>query len=204
MKKTELHKLAGSGLPNVYLDGGVLLEGAGDDQTVSYSDLGGLYAAITRALALCTGPMQASELRFLRKRLNYSQSDVARLGGKTVQAVAKWEKGTTPVPKAEGSLLRVAVLSRFGSKADIAKAASGLLSDAPADDRAVFIFSFDGAKWSQNDPLAEALADHQFQPDAMAAIQAAMASSKVAYTWNQESGPILMDGYRNDGITRTL
>lgn len=201
----ELHKLVGAGLPNIYLDGGVLLEGAGDDQTVSYSDLGGLYAAITRALALCTGPMQACELRFLRKRLNYSQSDVAKLGGKTEQAVAKWEKGTTPVPKAEASLLRVAVLSKFGTTADMAKAVSALLSDAPAMDCAVFVFSFDGSRWTQNDHLARAFANRQFQPEATAAIQAAIAtSSQVAYTWNQDSSPIVMNGYRNNGILTTI
>ena len=200
----ELHKLAGAGLPNVYLDGGVLLEGAADDQTVSYSDLGGLYAAITRALALCTGPMQACELRFLRKRLNYSQSDVARLGGKTEQAVAKWEKGATPVPKAEASLLRVAVLSKFGTKADMAKAVGALLSDAQAIDCAVFVFSFDGSCWSQNEQLALDYANEHARHVAMAAIHAAvLTSTAIEYTWNLANSPVVMNGYRHDATATT-
>lgn len=200
----ELHKLVGAGLPNIYLDGGVLLEGAADDQTVSYSDLGGLYAAITRALALCTGPMQASELRFLRKRLNYSQSDVARLGGKTEQAVAKWEKGATPVPKAEASLLRVAVLSKFGTKADMAKAVGALLSDAQAIDCAVFVFSFDGSSWSQNEQLALDYANEQARHVAMAAIHAAvLTSTAIEYTWNLANSPVVMNGYRHDATATT-
>lgn len=179
-----LHKLVGAGLRNVYLDGGVSVEGIGDGRTIAYSNLDGLYVAITRALGRSSGGMPADELRFLRKRLGMSQSDVASLGGKTEQAVAKWEKGTLPVPKAEANLLRLTALSKFGTRKDISRAVDRLSSDAPATDCTLFVFSFDGSNWAQNDQLAQAFANQKFQPEAVAAIRHALSTSatEVLYT----------------------
>ena len=175
-----LHKLIGSGLPNVYLHGGVATEGCADDLTVTYADLDGLYVAITRALALCSGPMESFELRFLRKRLGMSQSQVAALGDKTEQAVAKWEKGTSHVPKAEASLLRLKAASRFGTRHDVVSAMARLENDAPQVDCAFMVFTFDGSKWTHSDAMALEFARERYEPVAIAAIATAMTSATTA------------------------
>ncbi len=172
-----LYKLVGAGLPNVYLNGGVHVTGDGDTEAVSYENLDGLYSAIARALGLCAGSMPAAELRFLRKRLGLSQKQLAELGDKSEQAAAKWEKGTLPVPKAEASLVRLAALNKFGSKRDIAHAVARLGRDASTVDCTIFVFSFDGVNWNQDDQLAQEFANDQFRPEAVAAIKAAILTS---------------------------
>lgn len=199
-----LYKFVGSGLPNIYLDGGVVVDGAGDEQTISYSELDGLYAAITRALALCSGPMQSYELRFLRKRLGLSQAQVAALGEKTDQAVAKWEKGTARVQKAEASLLRLRAIWRFGSSRDISIALTRVDKDGPVMDCSLMVFSFDGSKWAKNEELAHAYATQQFQPEALDAIQAAMQSSNVGYTLDHPSAPVVLDTLGDGGKVSTV
>ena len=175
-----LHKLKGSGLPNVYLVGGVTVEGAGDDQTTAYSNLDGLYKAIARAIAIRSGSVSCNELRFLRKRLEITQADVGSLGAKTEQAAAKWEKGTLTLPKAEASLLRLWALSRFGTREDISRAASQLMNGSSTP-KHPYVIRFDGTEWKHDDSMAINFASEQarfvadnapitegnsFQPDA--------------------------------------
>ena len=178
-----LHKLKGSGLPNVYLNGGVSVEGTGDEQTIAYSDLDGLYKALARAIALRLGSMSSGELRFLRKRLGMSQSDVAALGDKTDQVAAKWEKGMLPVPKAEANLLRFAVLSKCGTQRDIAHLASQLTEDAifPVSP---YVMTFDGIEWKRDCSLAINFATQEAKTIAVTALNAAKSSSQyeVKYT----------------------
>lgn len=155
-----LHKLKGSGLPNVYLVGGVTVESAGEDQTTAYSNLDGLYKAIARAIAIRSGSMGCNELRFLRKRLEITQADVAALGGKTEQAAAKWEKGTLPIPKAEANLLRLLTLSRFGTRDDISRVASQLMNGSSTPEYP-YVIRFDGTGWKHDDSLAIDFASQQ-------------------------------------------
>lgn len=178
-----LHKLKGSGLPNVYLNGGVSVEGTGEEQTIAYSDLDGLYKALARAIALRLSSMSSGELRFLRKRLGMSQSDVAALGDKTDQVAAKWEKGALPVPKAEANLLRFAVLSKFGTQRDVARLASQLTKDAIAP-VIPYVMTFDGIGWKHDGSLAISFATEQARTIAVAALNAAKSSSQyeVKYT----------------------
>lgn len=155
-----LHKFKGSGLPDVYLMGGVTVEGTGGDQTTAYSNLDGLYKAIARAIAIRSGSMSCYELRFLRKRLEITQADVGALGGKTEQAAAKWEKGTLPIPKAEASLLRMLALSRFGNREDISRAA-GQLMNGSSTPKHPYVIRFDGAGWKHDDSMAIDFASSQ-------------------------------------------
>lgn len=155
-----LHKLKGSGLPNVYLVGGVTVEDAGDDQTTAYANLDGLYKAIARAIAIRSGSMNCNELRFLRKRLEITQADVGALGGKTEQAAAKWEKGTLPIPKAEANLLRLLALSRFGTREDISRAA-GQLMNGSSTPKHPYVVRFDGTGWKHDDAMAIDFASEQ-------------------------------------------
>lgn len=180
-----IYKLKGAGLPNVYLIGGVIFEGKGDEQTVSYLELDGLYKSIARSVALRSGILTHGELRFLRKMLGMNQTEVAALGDKSVQAAAKWEKGTSPVPKAEGDLLRLKALTVFGIHKDILQVANQLGSSAHPGDLP-YVFRFDGSDWAHDQHAVLKLAeDMSFKAALFAhcAIESAMlTSSEVAYT----------------------
>lgn len=105
--------MRGIGIPNVFLRNGFELKGAGDEESISYLDLDGLYLAIGLAVARTAGEVTGSEFRFLRKQLGLSQSDMARRFEKEGQTVAKWEKGSLPVPVSEGGLLKLFFLATF-------------------------------------------------------------------------------------------
>lgn len=144
-----MHKLRGCGLNNVYLKNGFKTENDGEFNAVAYFDLAGLYKQLVRSVAVRTGTLSAEELRFLRKRLKLSQAEVGLLGDKTEQAVAKWEKGTLPVPKAEANLLRLKALATYRFKSDIPKVIDQLNADGSQVD-GPYVFSYLGGKWTED------------------------------------------------------
>ncbi|WP_374656124.1 helix-turn-helix domain-containing protein [Dongia sp.] len=81
-----------SGLKRVWLRNGYRVRKTPEGDAVAISDIDGLHRAIASHLVhnkpFLTGP----ELRFLRTEMCLSQSNLARLLGKEVQAVARWEK----------------------------------------------------------------------------------------------------------------
>lgn len=105
-----MHQLKGVGLPNVRLASGYRLEGEGDDQTVSYCDVEGLYRALALAVSCRGANLTPAEFRFLRRRLDKSQQEVGAFLDVKDQTVAKWEKGQLPVPVASAALLKLAWL----------------------------------------------------------------------------------------------
>ena len=106
------HHMTGVGLSNIYLRNGFTVEDSDGDETISYENLTGLYFEISRAIASTPFTMRAEEFRFMRKQLQMSQADMAVLFDKSDQAIAKWEKGLLPVPKAESTLLKIFWLSQ--------------------------------------------------------------------------------------------
>ncbi len=175
------HNLRGCGLPNVYLTSGFVTKGVGEFKTVAYEDLDGLYRQIARAISLRAGPLSSNELRFLRKRLRIGQAEVGVLGDKTVQAVAKWEKGTLPVPKAESNLLRIVALTKLRFKADIVRVVDQLSIAEPATASAYF-FAFLNGVWSEDSAASKAAveATHRIATDV---IYTAYADSKKLSRW---------------------
>lgn len=108
-----MHRMFGLGIPNVYLASGYAVEGEGDEQAFAYTDLDGLYVALAVEVARRSSVLTAGEFRFLRKRLGWSQGQIAARFCKDAQTVAKWEKGTLPVPIADGEAVRLFVLSEI-------------------------------------------------------------------------------------------
>jgi|SRR5450755_1048120 len=140
------HRIEGVGLPNVFLKNGYTVEGEGDRETVSYVALDDLYRAIGEAVSHRAAPLTGQELKFLRRRLDLSQQEAGAILGKTSQAVAKWEKGITSVPIADGSLMRLAWLATF-SRHGISRYVDMLVraGDFVAGD---YAFSFAGKQWA--------------------------------------------------------
>lgn len=101
------------GLTNVWLKSGYKAHETKYGISYSYEDIDGLYCAI--AIQLCVGQWEVKPevLRFLRKRLGYSQGELGAEFGCTSQAVAKWEKGTSKVPVAVARLVRLLCLNKL-------------------------------------------------------------------------------------------
>ena len=137
--------LKGAGLPNVRLASGYTLEGEGEAQSVSYSDLVGLYDALALAIACRGATLTASEFRFLRRRLEKSQNEIGELVGVTGQAVANWEKSQTPVPVGSGRMVRLAWLAEHAPEL-----MPKIFEKAWCDREFVchgYVLGFEGGKW---------------------------------------------------------
>jgi DNA-binding transcriptional regulator YiaG len=87
------HHYLCSGLPNVWLENGYHIKQTDDHgEVVAIEDVRGLHRAIGGLIAKKTSPLTGEEFRFLRKELELSQDNLARIIGKSSQAVALWEK----------------------------------------------------------------------------------------------------------------
>lgn len=173
-----MKKMAGTGVPNVFLIDGVVEH---EDGAVSYHDLDGLYVALAGAIAARVTPMQAAELRFLRKRLGMTQEEVGRLGGKTDQIAAKWEKGTADVPVAEGNMVRLVWLERFLPRGLRAAVKAMLAGDAHVEPCPYVLRYVDGAGWAEDIEAARAKAREDADAKVQTVITAAMAGRPVEH-----------------------
>lgn len=106
----------GCGLPNVWLKSGFKAHETKYGVAYSYDDIDGLYGAITVRLCASQRGFTPDVLRFLRKRLGYSQSELGAALGYTSQAVAKWEKGISHIPLAVTQLVRLWCLNKFSPR----------------------------------------------------------------------------------------
>lgn len=146
----KLHHITGIGLSNVYLLNGFHIESDDGDETISYENIAGLYFEIGRAISSNPFTMRPEEFRFVRKQLQMSQSDVV-LFDKSDQAIAKWEKGLLPVPKAESSLLKIVWLSKNVKASEFKSTVLSLnASFKAADQLPIFVFSFSNGLWQFN------------------------------------------------------
>lgn len=139
-----MHHYLGSGLRNVWLANGYREVATAHGKGVAIDDADGLARAIARELARRPGRLSGAEFRYLRKELELSQAALAELLGSTDQAVARWEKGRTRVPKwadrlarllwrehAEGNVKVRGLIERLNA-ADEAKAARLVLERRPS------------------------------------------------------------------------
>jgi len=101
------------GLSNVWLLNGYKSYETKYGTGYSYEDIDGLYRAITVAVCTFNWKITPNVMRFLRKRLGYSQEEFGKEFGCTGQAVAKWEKGASNITDAVSKLARIICLARF-------------------------------------------------------------------------------------------
>ena len=87
------------GLSDVWLVNGYRIKTTPYGEGVSIRDVAGLHAAIAKAVIAKPGRLSGREFRFLRLRLEWAQSRLATYFGCDAQAIARWEKGRTPVPR---------------------------------------------------------------------------------------------------------
>ena len=150
-----MHNMRGVGLSNVYLANGYIEDESGG---ISYKDIDGIFFAISLAIATRPTPLNAAELRFMRKRLALTQEQIGAIGGKSGQVAALWEKGFNPVPQAEGNFVRLAWLERYAKRqlgAAVHRSLNCVASSAPYD----YVFRFGAEdKWVEDMEQAKILA----------------------------------------------
>jgi DNA-binding transcriptional regulator YiaG len=86
-----------SGLNNIYLMNGVVVETTPYGDEVTIENLKGLHRAIGLHIVEKAKAMTGPELRFLRKQMNLTQAELARELRISDQTIANYEKGKTEI-----------------------------------------------------------------------------------------------------------
>jgi DNA-binding transcriptional regulator YiaG len=138
LQKTPLHFTL-CGLDDVYLANGYEIGDYYGEETLAIKDLEQLHRAIGDSLVREKKVLNGRELRFLRKEMDMTQSDLAHLLGLTGQQVARWEKGKSAISGPTDLLLRVAYLQSLGEQPNVSELRASIDdTDAPRSDKAIF------------------------------------------------------------------
>lgn len=133
------YHLSGIGLPNVYLLNGVEIEHDPDyGKLVTISDIHNLHHAIGFHIVSKPEPMTGDELRFLRKQMQATQTDLAHILRVDVQTIANYEKGKTKnLGTAEVAMRMIFTLHIMpeDAKKDFIKAVIGMSDRKPTKSR---------------------------------------------------------------------
>lgn len=136
--KTPLH-YTDCGLDDVYLVSGYEMENTPYGEGLSIKNLDQLHKAIGCYLANQKKALSGKELRFLRKQMNLTQSDLGNLLGLSSQQVARWEKGESAISGPADLLVRAFFIQHAGNKLDLRKLANSLEEiDSPINERSCF------------------------------------------------------------------
>ena len=135
------------GLDDVYLMSGYEEMQVDDDVAVAVKHVSELHKAIGHALVTAKKVLSGKELRFLRKEMDLTQDEVARLVGVTDQSVARWEKDQTQIPEAVDYLLRFVYLQHIQENIHVVELIESLRNmDSARDERFCFKASKGGWK----------------------------------------------------------
>jgi len=93
----------GCGLSNAYLLNGYSFD---DDGNLFIEDIHGLHKAIGLSLVYKQTKLKASEIRFMRYYLDWSQKTLGNHLGVDHQSVMRWESSKTLIPKPVERLLK--------------------------------------------------------------------------------------------------
>ena len=88
---TQLYNYIDSGLPNIWLDGGVEVTRTEYGPATSIANLDSLHHEIAMDIIGTPGPMTGAEFRFLRIELDLSQKVLAHCIKSTEKNVQRWE-----------------------------------------------------------------------------------------------------------------
>ena len=123
-----------SGLRGVWLANGYRRHKTPYGEGISFADVDGLHRAIGHALAGKPGRLTGTEFRFLRKEMELSQDALGGYLGVDSQAVARWERGVTRVPRWADRFLRAVWREHTEGNARISELANwlGQVDERPA------------------------------------------------------------------------
>jgi DNA-binding transcriptional regulator YiaG len=95
------------GLDNVYLMNGFYIEETEYGPVISFEDIEGLHGLIAHRLVNHDHELSGKEFRFLRKELELSQKEIARLLGCDEQQIGRWERGEHKMAGSADRLIRL-------------------------------------------------------------------------------------------------
>lgn len=96
-----------SGLDDIYLLNGFKIHNTPHGQGVAIEHADELHKAIGLHLVTSRKALGPKDMRFLRKNMRFTQSELARCLGLTSQTVARYEKGSTEIPGPADRLMRI-------------------------------------------------------------------------------------------------
>lgn len=127
------------GLDNVYLVSGYEVVKTPYGKGVAVKNVDALLRAIGTKLATEKKALTGKELRFLRKQMDLTQSELARFVGLNSQQVARWEKGEYEIPGPADRLVRLLFIQHDGGNVDLRRLLRKLEErDAPTKEPLVF------------------------------------------------------------------
>lgn len=115
----EPYQYTACGLDNIYLFNGYEFHQTEEGEGVSIRDLNGLHKAIGRSIASRKKLLSPKEIKWLRKQLDITQSELGALLGYSSQTVARWEKGKSEIPGASERLIRMLYLEQASGRVEI-------------------------------------------------------------------------------------
>lgn len=138
------------GLDDVYLLSGYEIEHTPYGDGISIKNLDQLHAAIGNYLANQKKALSGKELRFLRKQMSLTQSDLGKFIGLSSQQVARWEKGESAISGPADRVVRVLYIQHVGGKLDLQELVNALEeTDAPMCEKAIFEKTSHGWKFKK-------------------------------------------------------
>lgn len=114
------------GLTNIWLISGYEQEEYDGDTYVSVRDADALHRVIATHLILQKSVLKGEQIRFLRKEMDLTQSELAVLINVSAQTVARWEKDQTDIPGPANVLLKVICLDHLTGDVEPLKLAQEL------------------------------------------------------------------------------
>lgn len=114
------------GLDDVYLLSGYEVHDTPHGEGISVKNLDQLHVAIGCYLASKRKVLASKELRFMRKQMDLTQTELGRLLGLTSQQVARWEKGESEISGAADVLIRALFIQHAGNELDLKALVSSL------------------------------------------------------------------------------
>ena len=99
-----------SGLQGIFLHSGYETADIDGETFVSVIDTEGLHRCIGEHIVFNRKELSSEEVKFLRKTLDMTQSELGRWIGQSGQQIARWEKGQSTIPGPADRLLRAIFL----------------------------------------------------------------------------------------------
>ncbi len=116
------------GLSNIWLVSGYEEEEFDGECYVSVRDADSLHRQIALHIIHQKSALKGEQIRFLRKEMDLTQSELASLLNVSAQSVARWEKDQADVPGPANVLIRVICLDDLTGEVEALKLAQELQS----------------------------------------------------------------------------
>lgn len=124
-----------SGLSNIYLLNGFMVENIDGEEYTSIDDMNGLHSVIASAIVDSVRPLKGDEFKFLRVAINLSQKALGVKFGVNEQTVARWEKEESLLARTADASLRALYLESINVNSSIGLFLE-ILADAEAQEAA--------------------------------------------------------------------